>query len=377
MENKNIIFIDETIREGMQHRGLVFSHSQKEKILKFQEALGIDICQAGYPCAHKSEAQSVKKLNSFVKSKNYKIKIAGMGRAYINDVKLLIKTGIKDFHLHAYIPFNAKKEKQNKIFSDITESVKYIREKVFQPKISIAMLDIGKTDFSLLKKITDFFFNKLNIEILSMPDTSGFLTPNLMYDKIKFAVKKNNNKTKISIHCHNDMGMACANTFMGIFAGADIIEASVFGIGERNGIADIFTMGNILKNHGFKINLKIENTEKFKQYYEYVNKIYKDQTKDELLNYNTPFLGNGVKTHVAGTHKDFSFGIIKQAKIFLNLLCGKKLVQKYLESFDISYEKDKLENITNKIKSQSAILNRRLFQKEIKDIAKALTIKKL
>ncbi|OQY01450.1 MAG: hypothetical protein B6I26_03740 [Desulfobacteraceae bacterium 4572_130] len=370
MENKNIIFIDETIREGMQHRGLVFSYLQRKKILEFQEALGIDICQAGYPCAHKNEAQSVKKLNDFVRSKNYKIKIEGMGRAYINDVKVLIKTGIKNFHLHGHIPFNAKKEKQNKIFSDIKESIKYIREKVVKPKISIAMLDIGKTDFNLLEKITDFFINKLNIEILSLPDTSGFLTPNLMYDKIKFAVKKNN-KTKISIHCHNDMGMACANTFMGIFAGADIVEASVFGIGERNGIADIFTMGNILENHGFKINLKIKNTEKFKEYYEYINKIYKNQTNDELFNYNTPFFGNGVKTHVAGTHNDFSFGITKQAKIFLNLLCGKKLVKKYLESFDIPYKKDNLENITNQIKSKSAILNRRLFKEEIKNICKS------
>ncbi|MCK5098921.1 MAG: hypothetical protein KAR45_12515, partial [Desulfobacteraceae bacterium] len=119
MENK-IIVVDQTIREGMQHKGIVFSYSQKQKILEFQEKLKIDVCQAGYAPAHETEAQDIKKLNHLCETKQYKTAVAGMGRTLLQDTKLLVQTGINNFHLHFQIKKNSEKEG---IFSTISESI--------------------------------------------------------------------------------------------------------------------------------------------------------------------------------------------------------------------------------------------------------------
>ncbi|MCK5098879.1 MAG: hypothetical protein KAR45_12300, partial [Desulfobacteraceae bacterium] len=83
MQN-NIVVIDQTIREGMQHKGIVFSYSQRQKILEFQEKLNIDVCQAGYASAHETEVEYIKKLNIVCKKSKYNIAVAGMGRALLN-----------------------------------------------------------------------------------------------------------------------------------------------------------------------------------------------------------------------------------------------------------------------------------------------------
>ncbi len=364
-----ITIIDETIREGMQHSGIVFTYLQRKKILDFQEKLGIDICQAGYPPAHSTEEDNIKKLCRYAADKNYKIKVAGMGRAFLKDAETLMKTGINHFHLHVHIDTNKDKDKI-KVLSDITRAIEYIKNKKPEAKISIAMLDIGKTSPLIIEQYSDFLIHKLKIDILSLPDTSGIMAPNFMYDRIKpIAIMATGTETHISIHCHNDMGMAGANTIMGVYAGGNFLEASALGIGERNGIADIFTTGKMLKDQGFKMNLKTNETGLFREYYEYINKICRSQTGESLFNVNTPFFGDAVKTHVAGTHGTAEFGIGNKEKFFLNLLCGKHLVEKYLKAANIGYNRKKADIITEEIKSQSANLQRRLTEKEIKHIA--------
>ncbi len=369
MDGTKIVTIDETIREGMQHSGIVFSYFQRQRILDFQEKLGVDICQAGYPSAHITEADNVKKLFLYAVNKGYKIQVAGMGRAFINDAEILIKTGINHFHLHAHIHADHDKGRSEAL-SCITKAVEYIRSKKKEAEISLAILDIGRTDPFILEELSSFFIDRLKTDILSLPDTSGIMSPDSVYDGIyPIAIRAVESETKISIHCHNDMGMASANTIMGIKAGGKILEASVLGIGERNGIADIFITGKMLKDNGFEMNLKTDKIEIFREYYEYVNGICRAQTRENLLNVNTPFFGDAVKTHVAGTHGAEAFGIEVKEKFFLNLLCGKHLVKKYLKSAGIGYDQEKIGAITARIKSESAKLKRRLTYKEIKLIA--------
>ncbi|MBF0574294.1 MAG: hypothetical protein HQK69_11160, partial [Desulfamplus sp.] len=293
MEKRAIIVIDETIREGMQYQGIVFSQKQRETILEFQEKLGVDICQAGYAPAHITEQENIKHLNKLVQQRGYKIKIAGMGRASINDVDALISTGITDFHLHSHIKNNLNiSDVDNSAIIDgnlkeIQESIYQIRREIPNSQISIAVLDIGTSSSELLHKIAIFFVRDLCIDILSLPDTSGIMSPDFFYNKIK-TLKDNcisNSNTQISVHCHNDLGMASANTVMGVKAGAAAVELSVLGIGERNGIGDIFVVGKILKNHGYILNLDTDNIKIFKEYYNYVSNICKFQTGMELLNY--------------------------------------------------------------------------------------------
>ncbi len=370
-KDKKIIVIDQTIREGMQHRGIVFSTNQRKKILQFQEILGVDICQAGYPPAHVSEEENIRYLQNIVQKKDYKIRIAALARAYIKDVDSLIATGIKDFHLHAHIkPGAPEKEKKHQL-AGIRETIEVLRDRQSNAVISLAMLDIGTTDAVFLKETTAFLMENINIDILSLPDTSGIMAPVKLYEKIKpIAHMAGDFSTKISVHCHNDLGLASANTLAGVSAGAEVIEVSVLGIGERNGIADIFTVGKILKDQGYETRLKTDETEGFKAYYKYVSNICLAQTGEALLSYNTPFFGNGVKTHVAGTHAGSTFGISEEEDFYLNLLCGRHLVKKYLESRHIAFRPDQLNAVTEKIKSTSAELGRSLKAHEIQDIVK-------
>jgi len=368
MQHQNkIIVVDETIREGMQHRGIVFSYPQRLKILEFQEKLNIDVCQAGYVPAHETEAEYVRELDLFCKKNKFRLAVAGMGRALLKDVKLLVDTDINHFHLH----FHIKEESPNKnIVDTISESIDYIRSNTHISVISIAMLDVGKTSDLFIKKIIDFLSFGLEIDIISLPDTSGIMAPNSLFDKIKYARKTiEDSASDLGIHCHNDLGFANANTIMGILAGGSILEVSALGIGERNGIADLFITADTLKKQGFDLNVNTSDIETFKEYYSFINSIYETQTGQSLLNYNTPLFGNGVKSHVAGTHAVSSFGIHSKEEYFINVLCGTHLIEKYLLKEKIAYNKSSLIKITNKIKSESARLNRRVYKKEILEIA--------
>jgi len=177
MGKKPLKFIDETIREGMQHRGIVFSRTQKETILDFQEALGVDICQAGYPPAHPSEEDHVRALNLRAAKRGYRIRVAAMGRALNRDITKLISTGIKDFHLHAHPGKETSEEAQNHALEAIITAAASVRKGCFGATISLAVLDIGKTPRNLLESLVKKLIQNPAPEILSLPDTSGIPGP--------------------------------------------------------------------------------------------------------------------------------------------------------------------------------------------------------
>lgn len=371
MGKKPLKFIDETIREGMQHRGIVFSRTQKETILDFQEALGVDICQAGYPPAHPSEEDHVRALNLRAAKRGYRIRVAAMGRALNRDITKLISTGIKDFHLHAHPGKETSEEAQNHALEAIITAAASVRKGCFGATISLAVLDIGKTPRNLLESLVKKLIQNPAPEILSLPDTSGILAPNIIGEILRpLAESAQGTKTSLAVHCHNDMGMAAANTLMGVEAGARVVEASALGLGERNGIADLFTVGNFLGTQGHGMHLKFDDKKTFRDYYEFVNRICRDQTGEALLTYNTPFFGEALKTHVAGTHGNTAFGIEKDERFFLNTLCGKPLVAKYLAAHNIPHDPTWLSNITRTVKDESARLGRSLLEKEIRTIAR-------
>lgn len=398
MRSRAITVIDQTIREGMQHRGIVFSQIERQTILDFQEELGVDICQAGYAPAHITEQEKIRYLNQIVQQRGYAVRVAAMGRASIHDVDALVSTGVTDFHLHAHIPSTAGEQQLQSALNKIKESVQALRKRVPSSKISIAVLDIGafSTAISqaatpssdLFQRTASFLMNDLGIDILSLPDTSGTMAPDSFHDAIKGVVSGSDlsssiSTTQISVHCHNDLGMASANTLMGVKAGATVVELSALGIGERNGIGDLFTVARLLKHQGYRIRLDTDNIESFRAYYQYVSDICKSQTQEPLLCYNTPFFGESARTHVAGTHAGSGFGLFRQREdkpggenslkdsdeikeeYYLNVLCGRQLVRKYLESMAIPYLPDQLDIITEKIKSESATLGRRLEKEEI------------
>jgi isopropylmalate/homocitrate/citramalate synthase len=371
MDNRKLVIVDQTIREGMQYRGLMFSFAERLRILEFQEYLGVDISQVAYPPAHESEIDVARKLCDEAKRREFSLKTACLCRALEVDVNQMITFGLSDFHLHTAVTEHMlERYSVDEIYDSLSKTVELIRSSVKAPCIAVSLLDIGKTDLKLLLKSADFLINHLGIDILSLPDTSGTMAPNDVFDRIQYITGlAKEKKTVIGVHCHNDMGMATANTIMGVLAGACVVDASALGIGERNGIGDLFIVGSILKEQGFNLNLKTENIKLFKAYYEYINQLCFKKTGTYLLNYNTPFFGDSAQTHVAGTHGIADYGVASGQQFFLNVLCGKHIVKKYLDLNHIRYEPSQLPYIVKRIKDKSVEQNRCLTEKEISDIA--------
>jgi 2-isopropylmalate synthase len=207
--------------------------------------------------------------------------------------------------------------------------------------------------------------------VLSLPDTSGIMAPNQVAERIRHAVGLAGH-TAVSIHCHNDLGMASANSVMGIAAGADVLEVSVLGIGERNGIGDMYTVVRLLADQGITSGFRHEDMDLVHAYYSFVDGIVKDQTGQGLISPSTPVFGRAVHTHVAGTHADGQFGTAAAPDFYLNLLCGRQMVQKYLDLHNIACNTARLDEITYAIKNASIEKSRRLEKPEIQDIAASL-----
>jgi len=365
---KKITIVDQTIREGMQFQGLVFSLDQRMKILEFQEQLGVDICQAGYPPAHPEEAAMVRHLADHARKNAFQIRVAALGRAWMPDARILVDTGIRDIHFHLHLTSRITSSELEATFADLLSVIAFVRRKQPHAVISLAMLDMGKTSTTLMETCIKFLCRDERIDILSLPDTSGIMAPNQVAARISHAKGLAGN-TAVSIHCHNDMGMASANSVMGIAAGAGVLEVSALGIGERNGIGDLYTVVRMLADQGVASGFRHADLDLVHAYYTFVDSIVKDQTGQGLISPCTPVFGRAVHTHVAGTHAQGQFGAAGAPDFYLNLLCGRRMVQKYLEMHDIGFNPARLEAITRAIKNASIQKGRRLKKREIQDIA--------
>ena len=369
-QKRQIRLIDETLREGMQYRGMMFSPDERKVILDFQEALGVDICQAGYPPAHANEAETVKALFEYGKSKGFRIRVGGLGRATLQDARILLDTGIQDLHFHLYLRADADSEERRSILSGFLKVLDFVRSEAPDAVVALALLDIGKSRSEVLNESVSFLSGH-GLDIISLPDTSGMMAPNQVFDAISRLSSPAGNMD-ISIHCHNDLGFASANSIMGILAGGRALEASALGIGERNGIADIYSSARMLKEQGFELTLKTENLSVFREYYEYVDGLVFRQTGEHLMNINTPVFGAAVRTHTAGTHADGEFGLASDADYDLNVLCGRSLLEKYLRLHGLSCPGELLDSLTQAVKAESLRLNRCLTVEDVQGLIKSL-----
>ncbi|MCP4756970.1 MAG: hypothetical protein GY866_39410 [Proteobacteria bacterium] len=367
MASREITVVDLTIREGMQYRGLMFSPDERMKILEFQESLGVDISQVGYPPAHPSEMASVETLYAEAEKRGFRIRVTGLCRALSGDVEPMIESGLLDFHLHTVLTAEMLQRRSvDSIFESLGRTIEHIRSRVKKACIEVSLIDIGRTDPGLLEACARFLIHRVEVDMLTLPDTSGILTPNRLFDKVASIVRLVEEKsTRIGVHCHNDLGMASANTVMGVVAGASVVQVAALGIGERNGIGDLFIAGKCLKEQGYDLNLKIEDTRAFRRYYEYVAGLCQKKTNIDLLNYNTPFFGSSMRTHVAGTHGIAKYGTDSDEEFYLNVLCGKSLVKKYLQRNGIAYDPTRIEEIVSGIKNQSVERNRPVSREEV------------
>jgi len=251
MANKIQIF-DTTLRDGEQVPGCQLSTEEKVVVARELEALGVDVIEAGFPISSPGDFLSVVAISKAVSEPV----ICGLTRAKKEDIDVAfealqhakrkrIHTGIGSSDMHIKHKFRSTREQ---VLEQGVSAVKYAKSKGVE--VEFYAEDAGRADLAFLAQMTEAVI-AAGADVVNIPDTTGYCLPNLYGKRIEYLFNnvKNIDKAIISVHCHNDLGMATANTIAGIMNGARQVEVTINGIGERAGNTSLEEVVMILKTH--------------------------------------------------------------------------------------------------------------------------------
>ena len=310
MSDKVFIF-DTTLRDGEQVPGCQLNTVEKIQVAKALESLGVDVIEAGFPISSPGDFKSVVEISKAVtwpticaltRSVEKDIDVAAEALKYAKRGRIHTGIGTSDYHI---------KHKFNSTREDILERaiacVKYAKKYV--EDVEFYCEDAGRTDNEYLARVVEAVI-KAGATVVNIPDTTGYCLPNVYGDKIKFLMEnvKDVDKAIISTHCHNDLGMATANTMAGILNGARQVEVTINGIGERAGNTSLEEIAMILKCHK-DINVHSDiNTQRI---------IKTSRLVSNLMNMpvqpNKAIVGRNAFAHSSGIHQD---GVLKNRESY-------------------------------------------------------------
>lgn len=252
MENNRVIIFDTTLRDGEQVPGCQLNTVEKIEVAKALEALGVDVIEAGFPVSSPGDFRSVVEISKAVR----KPVICALTRAVKKDIEVAadalkyaerkrIHTGIGTSPYHIQYKIRTTPEE---IIRRAVDSVKYARK--FVDDVEFYAEDAGRSDNAYLAEVIEAVI-KAGATVVNIPDTTGYCLPEEYGAKIRYLVENvpNIDRAVISTHCHNDLGMATANTMMGIINGARQVEVTINGIGERAGNTSLEEIAMIIKSH--------------------------------------------------------------------------------------------------------------------------------
>ena len=252
MNPEKIEIFDTTLRDGEQVPGCKLNTEQKLVIAEKLDFLGVDIIEAGFPISSPGDFLSVQEISKIVKN----AKVCGLTRANKKDIEVAaealkfakrprIHTGIGTSDSHIKFKFNSTREQ---ILERAVDAVKYAKN--FVDDVEFYAEDAGRTDNDFLAKVCEEVI-KAGATVLNIPDTTGYCLPEEYGRKIKYLRDnvKDIDKAILSCHCHNDLGMATANSISGIINGARQIECTINGLGERAGNTALEEVVMIIKQH--------------------------------------------------------------------------------------------------------------------------------
>lgn len=252
MNSEKIEIFDTTLRDGEQVPGCKLNTKQKLVIAERLDKLGIDVIEAGFPISSPGDFESVSEISKLVKN----AKVCGLTRANKKDIDVAaealryakrprIHTGIGTSDSHIQFKFNSTREN---ILERAVEAVKYAKSYV--EDVEFYAEDAGRTDNAYLARVCEEVI-KAGATVLNIPDTTGYCLPEEYGQKIKYLKEnvKGIEKAIISCHCHNDLGLATANSIAGAVNGARQIECTINGLGERAGNTALEEVVMILKQH--------------------------------------------------------------------------------------------------------------------------------
>ena len=310
MKNTIKIF-DTTLRDGEQVPGCKLETSRKLTIAKKLDSLGVDIIEAGFPVSSPGDFNSVVEISKVVKNAS----VCGLTRAVQNDIDVAVKalkhaknprihTGIGTSDSHIKHKFNSTRDK---ILERAVEAVKY--SKKYVNDVEFYAEDAGRTDNDFLALVCEKVI-EAGATVLNIPDTTGYCLPYEYGKKISFLMNnvKNIDKATISCHCHNDLGLATANSIEGVVNGARQIECTINGIGERAGNTSLEEVVMILKQHE-ELNLDTNiNTKLLLETSRMVSDLM-----GMVVQPNKAIVGANAFAHSSGIHQD---GVIKKRETY-------------------------------------------------------------
>lgn len=251
MGNKIQIF-DTTLRDGEQVPGCQLSTEEKIEVARELEALGVDIIEAGFPISSPGDFLSVVEISKAVSEPV----ICGLTRAKKEDIDVAaealrharrgrIHTGIGASDMHIRHKFKSTREE---VLERGVWAVQYAKSKGYE--VEFYAEDAGRADLAFLAQMTEAVI-AAGADVVNIPDTTGYCLPHLYGKRIEYLFRNVSNidKAVISVHCHNDLGMATANTIAGLVAGARQAEVTINGIGERAGNTSLEEVVMITKVH--------------------------------------------------------------------------------------------------------------------------------
>ena len=287
---KYVTVFDTTLRDGEQTPGVSLTPDEKLEIAINLNKIGVDVIEAGFPVSSAGEQEAIKKITSL----GMDSEICGLARAVKKDIDVAVDCGVDSIHTFiATSPLHRKyklKMDKEEIINRAVEAVEYIKDHGL--KVEFSAEDATRTELDYLvevyKNVVDAGADRINV-----PDTVGVMVPNAMYYLIKELKKEI--KVPISVHCHNDFGLAVANSVAAVEGGAEQIHCTVNGLGERAGNAALEEAIMALKMvYGIENRIK---TEKLTELSNLVSKLTGIKTQP-----NKAIVGENSFAHESGIH---------------------------------------------------------------------------
>ncbi|MEX2565854.1 MAG: 2-isopropylmalate synthase [Cyclobacteriaceae bacterium] len=311
MDDNQVLIFDTTLRDGEQVPGCKLNTPQKIEIAQQLELLGVDVIEAGFPISSPGDFKSVVEISKNVTGPI----ICGLSRGVKKDIEVAaealrfakrprIHTGIGTSDHHIQYKF---KSNRNRILEWAAEAVAHAKRYV--EDVEFYAEDAGRTENEYLARVCEAAI-KAGATVLNIPDTTGYCLPDEYGSKIKYLVDhvKGIEKVTISAHCHNDLGLATANSISAVMNGARQVECTINGIGERAGNTSLEEVAMVIQQHPrlkvfHQINSKLLNP---------ISRMVAEKM-GMLVQPNKAIVGSNAFSHSSGIHQD---GVIKHRETY-------------------------------------------------------------
>ena len=306
MSDKVYVF-DTTLRDGEQVPGCQLNTVEKIEVALALEELGVDILEAGFPISSPGDFNSVVEISKVIKNPT----ICALTRAVQKDIETAaealkfarrgrIHTGIGSSDIHIK---NKLRTTRENILEKAAWAARYARN--FVDDVEFFCEDAGRADLAFLAKMVETVIAN-GATVVNIPDTTGYCLPEQYYERISYLMNNvpNIDKAILSCHCHNDLGMATANTIAGVRAGARQVEVTVNGIGERAGNTSLEEVAMVIRSH--KESLKVHTDINIKKIYPTSRLITRLMRMP--VQPNKAIVGRNAFSHSSGIHQD---GVLK------------------------------------------------------------------